>query len=207
MIFKTLPKELKAENIDHDTLNTICLETGYSPVILQPGDEPVELLRSEKGFFVKDNDGGYLRDKKGFFIVSEKDCQIGRARFLMKYGDREKIHKIQQLINRWEYYIKYRATEIRIGSKNLSGESASFLYKVIEEKYSEPTFQNMDHYSAISKLLADGYIVKLLDILKIHHTPDDLAIRSGTEGGIDGVRHYAAMQVNKEFPWLTKFSY
>lgn len=105
MIFKTIPKELQSEGITLDLINTINMDTQYSPVQLNPGDEPAKLMQCSSGYWVVMEDGSVLKERNGYYVVPVKEAQIGRARYLLNFKDQiavelERIHesKIQDEI-------------------------------------------------------------------------------------------------------------
>ena len=101
-LIKRLSKEEIAEGLTLELVNSIRMERTHSPVQLQLGDEPCNLLPCTDGFWVM-VEGEALKDAQGKRIVWKyRDCQIGRARYLLHYGAQEKEAKIQALLASWK---------------------------------------------------------------------------------------------------------
>jgi hypothetical protein len=114
MEIKKLNTDITDEGITLQLVNQINMKTNFSPVILKPGDKPVKLIPCSTGFWVMYESGQYLKDEKNKLIVfSDKDCRIGRARYLLKYGKKEKAKKIADLIKSWKEQVQVEIEKVK----------------------------------------------------------------------------------------------
>lgn len=192
MIFKTIPRELKDEGITLDLLNNINLKVGYSPIIAEKGDEPAKLLQCAKGFWVSDDEGGYLKLKNGSLLVlEERTVQIGRARFLLQFGHEEKKVLVDEQEFKWKKAIRDVISGVSNGDM-LSKKQVDKLYAAVEQ-----TYHHADHYSILKVLFKKEKFTLLMSILDIKPT---------FLPGIN-LRDYAAAEVTLNYPWLEQFTY
>lgn len=102
-IAKVSTKDLNNEGLTKSFIQSIDMNLNYSPVQLQKGDEPCHLLKCNAGYWVKDENGGYLKDRKGqLFIVSEKEALIGRARYVLNHQSQIFEEKVQREVRQLE---------------------------------------------------------------------------------------------------------
>lgn len=85
-------KELQAEGITKEYVANLNMANNYSPVQLMPNvmpnEEPVKLMKCEKGYWVVLEFGKFLKDDNGkMVVIPEKDAKIGRARYLLNFAD------------------------------------------------------------------------------------------------------------------------
>jgi len=114
MKIKTISKELREEGLTIDLVNAVNMNIKYSPVQINKGDEPVNLMACKNGFWVVLEDKTFLKDEKNNFIVfDEKACRIGRARYLINFGAEEKKKRVQDLINDWKSQIRQAIDKIK----------------------------------------------------------------------------------------------
>lgn len=107
-MIKKLSKSELDEGLTLDMVNSIKMDRNYSPVQLLKGDEPCNILENSKGFWVM-VDGKPLKDAENKMIVfTEKECRIGRARYLMNFAHIEKSTKIDALITAWRKDVRLR---------------------------------------------------------------------------------------------------
>lgn len=85
--------ELNKEGITKEFLQKINVKTLQNPVQLEPNDEPVNLVKCGSGFWISIN-GEMLRDKtNNYLVISDKEAQIGRARYLLNFKEQVVIDK------------------------------------------------------------------------------------------------------------------
>lgn len=82
LTIKSLSKSEKEEGLTLELVNDKGFLKTYTPVVLQRGDEPIKLIECSLGYWVLLDDDTFLRDKKGLYVVSFKEAQIGRARYI-----------------------------------------------------------------------------------------------------------------------------
>ena len=181
---KKISKELKEEGVTMELINSINLNKSYSPVQLRKGEMPVKLLKCTTGFWIMLEDLSFLKDENNKLIVlSEKEVQIGRARYLMNYGDEEKQKQVKRLIEKWRYEIRNELDKIKqelkahysllddkstlsILKKAISGINEEALEKersLMSERVAllEPKYIQMEN------MLEENRIIELLYILNI----------------------------------------
>lgn len=111
---KKLTKDLIEEGITLDLINSIDLSKKCSPVMIAKGDEPVRLLICSTGYNVIVDDGTILRDAANKPIVlPEKECVIGRARYLVNYGEQEKATQVKSLAESWRSTVRSFLDQIK----------------------------------------------------------------------------------------------
>ena len=110
-----LTKEETAEGLSPELLMQFNEHRSYSPVQLLPGDEPAHLLKCSTGYWMRDADnGGYLRDAKGRLVmVSDRECRIGRARYLLNFGLSEKAEKVVTLVESWKTEVRRKIDDVK----------------------------------------------------------------------------------------------
>ena len=80
-------KDLDKEGITKEVLAGFDVDNLGNPVMLQPGDDPVNLLKTSKGFWVS-VDGEVLKNKDGsYFLVSYKEAIVARARYMLLFSE------------------------------------------------------------------------------------------------------------------------
>lgn len=78
-------KQLLEEGITEEMISAVNMKLPINPVQLNPNDEPVNLIRCSKGFWVS-VDGAMVKDANNeYFVVSDKDARIARARYLSNF--------------------------------------------------------------------------------------------------------------------------
>jgi hypothetical protein len=101
-----LTKEEKAEGITMTLINSLKGHGKASPVQLMPGDEPQHLLKCMSGFWCI-VDGDYVRDENNRLMVfSDRDCTVGRARYLLNFGHMEKEQEVAKLMDGWKKAVR-----------------------------------------------------------------------------------------------------
>ncbi len=143
MIQTPTQKELNAEGITKQYLSSINMSE-YSPVQLMPNEEPVNLLKCSKGYWIKDQDGGYLKDEKGqLYVVTEKEALIGRARYILNFQKDIQEQQIQLDIRKLEKKVEDFLNPILEKVKDalcnlgLISDSNQFLRNIIQSQMSE----------------------------------------------------------------------
>lgn len=78
----------KKSDIPPEFLNSFSMDNEYSPVQLQPDEEPVKLIRCSTGYWVMLEYGEYLKDeKRKLIVIPEKEAKLGRARYLLNFSE------------------------------------------------------------------------------------------------------------------------
>ncbi len=188
---KKLSKEELEEGLTLEFVNSIRMDRFYSPVQLQKGDDPAHLLECSAGFWVM-VDGKALADEKNQLIVWKmRECQIGRARYLLNYGKQEKEHKIQQLIGSWTAQVQEKMTELKKTMRTLELEGwpekatgfesaiIELYYKDFEADHKAQHIQGRqelytrcaDLYTQCENMLANKQIVELMEFMGIRKFP------------------------------------
>ncbi|GAB3164560.1 hypothetical protein [Telluribacter humicola] len=118
-----LTKQELAEGLTLEMVNRVNMYKGYSPIQLRQGDEPIHLLKCSAGYWVRNPEGeGYLRDERGTLLVfDERECQIGRARYLQHYGFEEKQLKAEKLIASWLEEVRQKLDALKLRVEVLEG--------------------------------------------------------------------------------------
>ncbi len=186
--FKKLPKEMLDEGITVELVNAIDMKENYSPVQFLKGDSPARLLKCEKGYWVLFDNAQILKDAKNNAIVyTEKECRLGRARYLVNYGEQEKARKIKELCERWKRLTREAIDKIKSEVKDLEDfaqaseskeesfiESHSLMKSLNPERYEQIRVRKVFElhnlkpvYVEIEKMWEENKIVDLMAILKI----------------------------------------
>ena len=179
---KRLPKEIIEEGISVELVNSIDMERNYSPVQIQKGDEPVTLIQCLNGYWIKIGNE-YLKDAENKLMVfAEKECRIGRARYLVNFGAKEKESKVNDIISDWKEKISLSISKIegKINSlKSFCNNEESFAYILMKNLNNEDKWelikkqkQNdlndlLDSYNQILAMQSEGRIIELLEIFGI----------------------------------------
>ncbi len=112
MKIEKLKKTEIAEGITLDMVSRVNPNVNYSPIMLQSGDEPCDILKCSTGYWVMIK-GETLKDEKGKRIVfPERDCIIGRVRYLLIHGHEEKKAKVAALVAKWKGKVDKKISEI-----------------------------------------------------------------------------------------------
>lgn len=109
-----------------------------------PNEEPVNLLKCSKGYWIKDEDGRYLKDEKGqLYVVTEKEALIGRARYTLNFQKDIQEQQIQLEIRKLEKKVEDFLNPILEKVKDalcnlgLISDSNQFLRNIIQSQMSE----------------------------------------------------------------------
>lgn len=182
---KRTSKELMEEGITPDLLNAINMQISHSPVMLHPGDKPIKLLPCSNGFWVIDGSGILKDDKNKPVVFTEKECRIGRARYLLLHGKNEKTKKIKELIASWEASIELKMTKCREQIKTMEntyrkeeGMEHTMIHhlkgsnwdKFKEQKLVELIRMEAD-FAEIELMLKNRQIIHLLELFDIRKFP------------------------------------
>lgn len=117
---KRISKELQEEGLTVELVNRVLRMGVFSPVQFQKGDEPVKLLQAnEKEFWVKLSDGTFLKDGKNLMKFDFKTCVFARARYLVKFEEKEKKLKVKEEIKRLQIEIDEKLKEVVNNIDNL----------------------------------------------------------------------------------------
>ncbi len=228
MKIKKISKEELAEGITVELVNKINMTRGYSPVQLQPGDEPVNILGCSTGFWVM-IEGKALKDELGKMIVwGERECQVGRARYLVNYGQQEKEAKTLQLVEQWRSdvrkeidKVKHRIEELKPSEfsemviEGLKGKKAKEQYR--QEKANElerltPLYNDVEEAYTNNKLieLLTLFNLKKFDTLMLSadlNNRDDMIILLNTFSAEEIEKwngnmayKYAQIEIEKQYP-------
>lgn len=196
MIFKTIDKKLKEEGITIELLNSINMDLGYSPVQFRIGGMEVEsthMLRADKGYWTKTGENEYLRDHSGrLHITVEKEVQIARARFLLKFGQAEKDMLIDQKIFSWQKRIKEEINRVHQGQHFIPSSMVTKMYNCV------PAEHQSDHAKMLKWMYEHDMFVELINILSL-----DVLMESDE----NDIRLFAGQIVDRKNPWLSTFSY
>lgn len=178
MIIKKLTKDELAEGITLQIVNSIDMSNNFSPVQLQKGVEPVKLLKCLNGYNAIYDDPKFMRDENNKVIVyRERECKVGRARFLLNFAEQEKAEKTKELIETWKFQIRKTLDEVK--SRIISLESGSFkflleaamLTKEDFDKYREDMSKELQEikpaYEQAEKLFSENRLAELVNSLGI----------------------------------------
>lgn len=142
MVIAKLSKEELKDGLTLELVNKISMKVNYSPVQLKADVAPINIMACSSGFWileegkaVKGNDGKYI-------VLSERECQIGRARYLLNHGAEEKEAKVRALMETWKTQIRERIAsmeheqnKIRMG---FLGFDPVFVAMAQHESYGRP---------------------------------------------------------------------
>lgn len=225
MILKKLPKEVVSEGITVELFNKINMDNFYSPVQLQPNDEPVKLMKCATGYWVMIDDETFLRDEKNKLIVfGEKECQIGRARYLLSYGVKEKEQKVNDLIDYWDRQVQAEIGKLANAAQPPSGGVFSDILEHLlsdEQKQHEEAKRELAKkaYKIATEAYQEGRIIELLASFKIkrfdnpmltarYDNPDEMRVLINTfnkdqidKWDGDMLKKYAQIEVEKQYPF------
>jgi hypothetical protein len=109
--------ELELEGITSQLLAKAATVRIDTPVQLQPGDEPVSLLKCNTGYWVK-VPGGFLKNANGqMYVVTPKEAQIGYIRYALNFRDEfrqktvaKELHKLKQEV---DLYIQAQVVKMK----------------------------------------------------------------------------------------------
>lgn len=115
MKIKRLSKEESLEGLTLELVNSIDMEKNFSPIQLRKDDEPVKLLQSLTGYNVLYDDNKVLKDNQNKpFVLNVRECQIGRARYLLKFLDKEKNEKTMELVESWRQSTREHLDQVKM---------------------------------------------------------------------------------------------
>jgi hypothetical protein len=126
MKIKRLTKEQLDEGLTLEAVNSPEFELRPSPVQLREGEEPVRLLcvnpqKTPRMYWATIGDGKFVTDGGKLAVFGEKECRIGRARYLLNYPEREKAERrekrkksVQAQCETWKKEISVKVRECRI---------------------------------------------------------------------------------------------
>jgi hypothetical protein len=180
---------LKQEGITPEFLKSFTMDQEYSPVQLQPNEEPVKLIRCSAGYWVMLEFGVYLKDeKRRLVVIPEKEAKIGRARYLLAFKDQiasnaGKIYeaKIQEEICRLKSQVDVRVKEdlakmreiLVLGGKIEVTGMEAILMSVIEDASGDDPFSfngrdklKLQQRKALAKELATDEFVNAYESLQ-----------------------------------------
>lgn len=183
MKIKKLSKEELTEGLTMEMVNAMNMAKNFTPIQLKQGDEPCNIIPCTGGFWVM-IDGKALRGADNKYIIfPERDCQVGRVRYLLNFGKAEKEKKIQALIIQWKKEVR---DKIDIAKKKIAywgpptaGSLSSILMDAIRENgdeeevdfYDLQNKMNLDKflpiYQEYERLWDENKIVELMDHFKI----------------------------------------
>lgn len=188
-----LTKEEKAEGITDVLVKSINMNKQCSPVQLLPGDEPQKLMKCSSGYWVKLDDGSFLKDENNRLMVfPERECIVGRARYLLNFGIQEKAEKVDALIESWKGQcrdlldqIKQKIDSLKLKAADLDKEPDGMLVTIAKiyrqenpagyQKEKEWAVQVLEtelpKYENAEVLYAAGDFHELIPILGIREFP------------------------------------
>ena len=179
-----LSKEELLEGITKELISSIDMSKRSSPVQLMSGDEPQKLMKCSTGYWVKLEDGTYLKDEfNKLMVFPERDCLIGRARYLLNFGHIEKKQRVLDLIETWKGLCRERldaiAKQIKSHESYFDGNTFNKIIKQVNpevyefnKKYAEDSLQTMKPaYELAEQLYSDGNFIDLLEHLGIRSFP------------------------------------
>lgn len=183
---KQLSKSEKEEGLTLEMVNDPGFNKQYSPVVLQAGDEPIKLIECSTGYWVLLDDDSFLKDKKGMYVVSFKDAQIGRARYILNYKAEIEAQDIaiferaiQAEICRLKEQVDAKVTEdiskirqiLVMGGKIIpEGLEAILLNAIAEANGNDPyglNYRDKDHYERNKKAAEDIATDELMDAYEV----------------------------------------
>lgn len=106
-------KQLWEEGITDELLLSINMNMDYSPVILNKGETPVNLLQCKGGFWITPEFGEFLKDESGTkIVVNAKYARIGRARYMLLHADDILNEQISRETGRIVKLVESKCSEI-----------------------------------------------------------------------------------------------
>lgn len=106
-LIKKLTKDELAEGLTPEFINSVNLDKCCSPVQMEPGDEPVKVLRTPTGYSIivgVYNDGRHekpimLKDANEKQIVfRRRKIHVARARYLMNFDQKDRTRKVRYIV-------------------------------------------------------------------------------------------------------------
>lgn len=229
-LIKKLSKAEIAEGLTLELVNSIRMDRNYSPVQLLPGDEPTHLLQCSTGYWVM-VDGQALKDEKNQLIVWKlRECQVGRARYLLNFGAQEKENKVQALMASWKKEVKEKIDEVEKVKNGFVSGFTEILSGAIEQmrgkEFSEAFHKDREErqknatqlHDIVQRMWAENKIIELLEFFKIKTFPNPmLSVRMDNEQEIkvmkntfgaealnewdgDMLYKYAQIEIEKQYP-------
>jgi len=226
MIIKKLSKSEVEEGLTLELVNLIDLKKKCSPVQIQAGDEPVNLLVCSSGYNVI-IDGKVLRDASNKpLVIAEREVQIARARYLKNYGAKEKEERVNELVESWRSKVReiLDKTKLRIDGlkKSLAGEG---LHGALLEMGGDSMKENLQAelsklepaYNQAEEMYSEGRLPELLDALNIkklnplmlraeYDNPEDMRVLKAVfhrealdKWNGDTLKAYAMIEIEKEY--------
>jgi hypothetical protein len=91
---------------------------------LRAGEETVSLIlindrETPRRYWVRDSSGNNVKDGGKLLVIKEKEARIGRARYLLSYGEQEERERREWFFNRVDAKVEEWKTEISLEMKNL----------------------------------------------------------------------------------------
>jgi hypothetical protein len=101
---KKLPKEILSEGLTLEAVNSRLFEQQCSPAILRAGEETVNLIcindrETPRRYWVRDSSGNNVKDGGKLLVIKEKEARIGRARYLLLYGEQEERERRERFFS------------------------------------------------------------------------------------------------------------
>jgi len=142
MKIKKITKSEIAEGLTVELVNRVNLNKKSSPVIFQLGDDPVNLMKCSKGYWILTSDG-FLKDENGELLVfDERICQVARARYLLFHGDEEKELEAKKLFEKrktivWNKLEVFKRNLDEVKQYQDPNSTVSILARALESAMSE----------------------------------------------------------------------
>jgi hypothetical protein len=130
-----LSKDEITEGLTLDLVNSMDMDRCFSPVQLLKDDEPVKLLKCLKGYNVLFDGDKVLKDSNNKAIVlKERECQVGRARYLLKYSDKEKDEKTIELIESWRLSVREHLDRVKLKINSLESSLFESIVQAVDKE-------------------------------------------------------------------------
>lgn len=183
-----LKKSELTEGITPELVQSINIKKQSSPIQVKPGDDPVNLMPCEKGFWVKLEDRSILTDENNkYVVISHRDAIVGRARYLLNFSAVEKEQKATALAAKWKEQVAQQMNEIKkaidLLTKRLDPKSMVYGIAAARAK-SDADFANSQAFdrtrleeltaahSACVDMVLDGRWIELITVFKVFRFSD-----------------------------------
>jgi hypothetical protein len=104
---------LKKEGIDEALILSLKPHHSMSPCMIEPGDEPVEVLAAGSGLYYIRTDDGFLMDMDQHYTVPADKVEAGRVRYLHHFGEQERARMVRLEMEKRRQRAEKRLAEIK----------------------------------------------------------------------------------------------
>lgn len=225
MNIKRLTKDELAEGLTVELVNSIDMTRSFSPVQIAKDDEPVKLLKCLNGYNVLYDDNKVLKDSSNkAIVINERTCQVGRARYLLKYAEREKESKTTELIASWKAEVRVFLDRLKgnikslefvafdtliqsfdseyIEKKETKLKELKALYEKAEEMFAQNKIAELIHYFGIAKLNNLMLSVEYTDATGMQILKNVFGAKALDTWDGDILNRYARIEIEKQYSHL-----